>query len=222
MKLMPALPESIFDVLYLCFAIVSGIAMIRGAAGRQNVKRMGIATLVLGCGDAFHLVPRVLDYWLPGDYTAMLGIGKLITSITMTVFYLILEYIRRDKYQSKPGAVKIVWALSAIRILLCLFPQNAWTSADAPVSWGIIRNIPFVVIGLMAVVFWFCDAKADKTFRFMYLAVLLSFAFYLPVVVLARTIPIMGMLMLPKTVMYIWMILMFRKESADTNGAENR
>ncbi len=222
MKLMPALPESIFDVLYLCFAIVSGIAMIRGAAGRQNVKRMGIATLVLGCGDAFHLVPRVLDYWLPGDYTAMLGIGKLITSITMTVFYLILEYIRRDKYQSQPGAVKIVWALSAIRILLCLFPQNAWTSADAPVSWGIIRNIPFVVIGLMAVVFWFRDAKADKTFRFMYLAVLLSFAFYLPVVVLARTIPIMGMLMLPKTVMYIWMILMFRKESADTNGAENR
>ncbi len=48
-------------------------------------KLMGIATLVLGGGDAFHLVPRVLNYWMTGDFTAALGIGKFITSVTMTV-----------------------------------------------------------------------------------------------------------------------------------------
>ncbi|MBP3196125.1 MAG: hypothetical protein J6N21_03875, partial [Butyrivibrio sp.] len=76
-------------------------------------------------------------------------------------------------------------------------------------SWGIYRNIPFLVIGIMTVVLWYKDAKGDARFRFMALAVALSFAFYLPVVVLAHCIPIMGMLMLPKTVMYIWILCMF-------------
>ena len=26
-----------------------------------------------------------------------------------------------------------------------MMPQNAWLSADAPLSWGIYRNIPFAV-----------------------------------------------------------------------------
>ena len=59
MKLMPALPESIVDICYSCFAIVSGFVLIRKAAGRKDIKLMGWATLLLGCGDAFHLLPRV-------------------------------------------------------------------------------------------------------------------------------------------------------------------
>lgn len=213
MKLMPALPESIFDIGYLIFAISSG-SLLTGK-GRHHVRLMGIAALVLGCGDAFHLIPRVLAYWLPGDFTKALGIGKLVTSITMTVFYVLLEYVRIDRSGTKDkeseSMVKIVWGLAAIRIILCLFPQNAWTDADAPVSWGIYRNLPFVLTGIMTVILWIKDARNDSIFRFMPLAVTLSFVFYIPVVVLARSIPMMGMLMLPKTVMYIWIICMFLK-----------
>ncbi len=213
MKLMPALPESIFDIFYLCFAIVSGFVLIRKAAGKKDIKLMGWATLLLGCGDAFHLVPRVLAYWLPGDFTASLGIGKLVTSITMTIFYLLLEYVRTSRYHNALVQIetKVIWILATVRIILCAFPQNAWTSANSPVSWGIYRNIPFVIIGVMTVVLWFKDAKGDKQLRLLYLAVLLSFAFYIPVVLLAHKIPLMGMLMLPKTVMYIWVICMFKK-----------
>lgn len=213
MKLMPALPESIFDIFYLCFAIISGFLLLKKANGRKNVKLMGAATLILGCGDAFHLVPRLLAYWLSGDFTAALGIGKLVTSITMTVFYLLLEYVRTDRYHKAQVQVstKVIWVLAVARIALCAFPQNAWTSADSPVSWGIYRNIPFVIIGVMTVVLWLKDAKDDKQLRLLYLAVLLSFAFYIPVVLLAHKIPLMGMLMLPKTVMYIWVICMFKK-----------
>ena len=50
---------------------------------------------------AFHLIPRVLNYWAPGDYTAALGIGKLITSVTMTLFYLLMEYARRERYKNQ-------------------------------------------------------------------------------------------------------------------------
>ena len=39
--------------------------------------------------------------------------------------------------------------LAGLRVLLCMMPQNQWLSADAPLSWGIYRNIPFALLGLL-------------------------------------------------------------------------
>ena len=209
---MPALPESIFDVVYLAFAIGSGISLLKREGSNSITRLLGLMALILGCGDAFHLVPRVLNYWVPGDWTAALGIGKLVTSITMTFFYLLLEHVRRIRYEIKNETILYaVYALSVARIILCLFPQNMWTSADAPLSWGIYRNIPFLILGILSIILWHRSAKDDKVFCFLWLAILLSFAFYVPVVLWADKIPLLGMLMLPKTVMYIWMIVMFKK-----------
>ena len=213
MKLMPALPESIFDICYLVFAIVSGILLLKKSKGRKYVRIFGIMTLLLGCGDAFHLVPRVLNYWTDGDYTAALGIGKLVTSITMTLFYILIEYARRDRYKiaGEKGVLASVWILGIIRIVLCCFPQNGWTSAEPSLLWGILRNIPFALLGILTVVLWLRSAKNDKPLKLMWLAVTLSFLFYIPVVLFAQTMPMIGMLMLPKTCMYVWMIVMFKK-----------
>ena len=210
---MPALPESIFDICYLVFAIVSGILLLKKSKGRKYVRIFGIMTLLLGCGDAFHLVPRVLNYWTDGDYTAALGIGKLVTSITMTLFYILIEYARRDRYKiaGEKGVLASVWILGIIRIALCCFPQNGWTSAEPSLLWGILRNIPFALLGILTVVLWLRSAKNDKPLKLMWLAVTLSFLFYIPVVLFAQTMPIIGMLMLPKTCMYVWMIVMFKK-----------
>ena len=65
---------------------------------------------------------------------------------------------------------------------------------------------------IVTVILWFRSAKNDKTFKRMWLAVTLSFLFYIPVVLFSQTMPMIGMLMLPKTCMYIWMIAMFLKE----------
>lgn len=210
---MPALPESIFDICYLVFAIVSGVLMLKKSKGRKYVRIFGIMTLLLGCGDAFHLVPRVLNYWTDGDYTAALGIGKLVTSITMTLFYILIEYARRDRYKiaGEKGVLASVWILGIIRIALCCFPQNGWTSAEPSLLWGILRNIPFALLGILMVVLWLRSAKNDKPLKLMWLAVTLSFLFYIPVVLFAQTMPMIGMLMLPKTCMYVWMIVMFKK-----------
>ena len=47
----------------------------------------------------------------------------------------------------------------------------------------------------------------------------LSFGFYLPVVLFAEIVPLIGMLMIPKTLAYVWVVLMgwsiFRKERKD-------
>lgn len=213
MKLMPALPESIFDICYLVFAIVSGILLLKKSKGRKYVRIFGIMTLLLGCGDALHLVPRVLNYWTDGDYTAALGIGKLVTSITMTLFYILIEYARRDRYKitGEKGVLASVWILGIIRIALCCFPQNGWTSAEPSLLWGILRNIPFALLGILTVVLWLRSAKNDKPLKLMWLAITLSFLFYIPVVLFAQTMPMIGMLMLPKTCMYVWMIVMFKK-----------
>ena len=68
-------------------------------------------------------------------------------------------------------------------------------------------------MGVLSIVTWLNSAKADRVFRLMWLAILLSFLFYFPVVLWADVLPIIGMMMLPKTCMYIWMLCMFRKAS---------
>lgn len=74
--------ESAFDILYLLFAVISGCVILRKAANRTE-RLMGLSALVLGLGDAFHLIPRVLNYFSASDMTAALGAGKFITSVTM-------------------------------------------------------------------------------------------------------------------------------------------
>jgi len=205
--------ESTFDILYLLTAVGIGIRLLVQSKTKTH-RLMGAAALVLGCGDAFHLVPRVLGYFIEGDFTAALGLGKLVTSVTMTVFYLLMFYIYRRAYDvGKSRALTgCVWGLSAVRIALCLFPQNQWLADDSPLLWGVLRNIPFALLGAVIIVLFFGRRKENRPFRAMWLYILLSFAFYIPVVVGADAVPMLGMLMLPKTVCYVLMLVAFCRE----------
>ena len=209
---MQAIVETLFDTVYLISVITIGILMIRKGTQKQY-RLFGIMAVVLGAGDSFHLVPRALALCTIGleNFTTALGTGKFITSITMTVFYILLYYVWRSRYQieGKKNLTVLVYLLSGARILLCLFPQNEWLSASAPLSWGIIRNIPFALLGLLIIVLFYNEAKRrqDKSFRFMWLTIVLSFGFYIPVVLWADAIPMIGMLMIPKTCAYVWIVL---------------
>ncbi|MGN0518387.1 MAG: hypothetical protein ACI4II_06655 [Acutalibacteraceae bacterium] len=210
---MQAIFETLFDIVYLVTVITVGILMIRGSKGRKQYLLFGIMAVTLGCGDAFHLVPRAVALCTTGleNYTAALGIGKLVTSTTMTLFYVLLYYVWRSRYQVNGQKVTsvAVWALALVRIALCLMPQNAWTSATPPLSWGIYRNIPFAILGALIVVLFFKSAreKQDRPFRHLWLTVVLSFACYIPVVLFADSVPAVGMLMIPKTCAYVWTVL---------------
>lgn len=46
----------------------------------------------------------------------------------------------------------------------------------------------------------------------MWLTIVLSFGFYIPVVLWADTIPMIGMLMIPKTCTYVWTVLIGYKD----------
>jgi len=210
---MQAIMETAFDAVYLISVITIGIMMITKGKGNKEYTLFGIMAVTLGAGDAFHLIPRAFALCTTGleNFTVALGVGKLITSMTMTVFYILLYYVWRLRYQVKDqkGLTVSVYLLSALRIILCLFPQNKWTSADAPLSWGILRNIPFALLGLLVIVLFYRSAKQhhDSSFRWMWLTIVLSFGFYIPVVLWADTIPMIGMLMIPKTCAYVWTVL---------------
>ena len=210
---MQAIVETLFDAVYLISVITIGILMIRGSKEDRQFRLFGWMAVVVGAGDSFHLVPRVLALCTTGleNYTVPLGIGKWITSVTMTIFYVLLYYVWRQRYKIKGqgGLTVAIYGLADLRIALCMMPQNQWLSAEAPLSWGIYRNIPFALLGLMVIVLFYRSAKEhrDKPFRWMWLTIVLSFGFYIPVVLWADIIPMIGMLMIPKTCAYVGTVL---------------
>ncbi len=211
--MMQAIAETLFDIVYLVSVITIGVLMIRGCKGERQFRLFGWMAVVLGAGDAFHLIPRAFALCTTGleNYTAALGLGKWITSITMTVFYVLLYYVWRQRYQvqGQNGLTAAVYVLAGLRIVLCMMPQNRWMSADTPLSWGIWRNIPFALLGLVVIVLFFRSARerGDQAFRWIWLTIVLSFGFYIPVVLWADAVPMIGMLMIPKTCAYVWTVL---------------
>ena len=107
----------------------------------------------------------------------------------MTVFYVLLYYVWRKRYQieGQKNVTVAVYALSAVRIVLCMMPQNQWLTNHTPLAWGILRNVPFALLGLLIIVLFYRSAKQnnDKAFRWMWLTIVLSFGFYIPVVLWA-------------------------------------
>ena len=211
---MQAIMEPIFDVAYLVSVITIGIKMIRRSQGKcRQFTVFGWMAVILGAGDSFHLVPRIIALCTTGfgDYTVPLGIGKWITSVTMTIFYVLIYYVWRERYNitEHKNLTVLVYLLAGIRIALCMMPQNQWTAANPPLSWGIYRNIPFALLGLLIIVLYFRSAKEqnDRAFHWMWLTIVLSFGCYLPVVLFAETIPVMGALMIPKTCAYLWAVV---------------
>lgn len=211
---MQAIMETLFDIIYLFTVISLGIIIIKKSQGQQEYHLFGIMAILLGCGDAFHLIPRAYALCTTGleAHAAALGFGKFVTSITMTIFYVILYHIYKIHYQVKDKKLLTItiYSLAIIRILFCLFPQNQWFAYHGSLSFGIYRNIPFALLGLFIIILFYKETKRsqDNSFRFMWLAITLSFAFYIPVVLFSSTIPIVGILMIPKTLAYVWIVFM--------------
>ena len=209
---MQAIMETIFDCIYLPTVIILGFIMIKNAKGQKQFLLYGIMAVTLGFGDSFHLVPRSVALLTTGleNHTVSLGIGKWITSVTMTVFYVLLYHVWRERYgiTNKKQVTTVVYILAALRIALCFMPQNAWTSPDAPLSWAIYRNLPFTALGLLIIALFYKSAQEnnDTAFRLLWLTIMLSFGFYIPVVLFSDVFPIIGILMIPKTCAYVWTV----------------
>lgn len=213
-KLKPmVLIETGFDIVYLGTVLLSGILLCVSSNTGSERWQFGFMALILGVGDSFHLIPRIYALWGSGMevHTSVLGIGKLIASVTMTIFYVILWHIGLIHYPdtSPMHMTAVIYALAVLRIALCMFPQNRWTSKDSPLKWSIWRNVPFFALGMSVMALFEKGSYANPDgFSLLWVYILVSFVCYLPVVLFSGRNRKIGMLMLPKSCAYAAIVLM--------------
>lgn len=210
----PDLMEAIFDVCYLAFDLIASILFFAFSKGNALFILYGILTLTLCGGDAFHLIPRVVRAFRGSNekIKKQLGIGLQVSSVTMTVFYILLLYIWKNTFIEieSPAALKlIIWISALIRIVICFLPQNNWCADEGNMKLSVIRNSIFAITGICVMLLYIISGNTyDLHMTRMAAAIVVSFGCYLPVTLLSKKMPKIGLLMIPKTCAYIWMIVM--------------
>lgn len=210
----PDVMEAIFDAAYLIFDLIAAILFFLFSKGNVLFILYGILTLTLCGGDAFHLVPRIKRaVWGSNErIKKQLGIGLQVSSITMTAFYIILMYIWRftfPEYKVPVIIEAIIWISAIVRMVICLFPQNNWCTEEGNRTLSVIRNAVFAVTGIGVILLYLISGNAyGYHMTRMVAAILISFGCYIPVTLFSKTKPRVGLLMIPKTCAYMWIIAM--------------
>lgn len=202
-----------FNIVYL---IVIWIMVFKMISKRQEVlpqnkevsKYFIWAFGLLALGDTGHVGFRVVAYVLGGleNNKTLVGLGALATATTVTIFYVLVFYIWKQRFNRGYGFLGIIVLLAAVvRLVIMAFPQNNWTSTVPPLDWSLYRNIPLMLQGLVAACLILHSSMKYKDKVFMWVAVMIftSYVFYTPVILLVQKMPIIGMLMIPKTLAYV-------------------
>ena len=193
---------------------LAGILFFVFSKGNPLFILYGVLTLTLCGGDAFHLVSRVIRTVRGSSdkIKSQMGRGLQISSITMTVFYIILMYVWKYTFPELNAPVVVeamIWISAIIRIIVCLFPQNNWTAENGNMKLSIIRNAVFAVTGIGVIILYAISGNTNGYHMTrMVAAIIISFGCYLPVTLFSKTKPKVGLLMIPKTCAYMWVIVM--------------
>jgi len=212
--------EILFNVAYLIVVWGLVVAMFRRRTGVHSEVRPTAHLFIwafglLALGDTGHVGFRVWAYALDGLDTridllgaqvGLVGLGALSTAVTVTFFYVLMLFIWQRRFGKPLGWFGILLLIAAVvRLIMMAFPQNEWSSSVPPRIWSLYRNLPLVVQGLGVAYLILRDrvADRDRTFVLIGVMILVSYGFYLPVILLVQSVPIVGMLMIPKTLAYV-------------------
>ena len=210
----PDLMEAVFDAVYLTFDLAAAVFFFLCSKGNILYVLYGILTLTLCGGDAFHLVPRIIRAvrGTNDKIKRQLGIGLQVSSITMTVFYIILMYIWKFTFPElkMPAIIEaIIWISAVVKIVICMFPQNNWCTDEGNMKLSIIRNAVFAVTCIGVIILYI---NSGNTYGYhmtrMVAAIIIAFCCFLPVTLLSKSKPKVGLFMIPKTCAYMWVIAM--------------
>jgi hypothetical protein len=212
--------EITFNIAYLIviWGLVIAMYSRRHLVNPENQRVADLvmkAFALLALGDTGHVGFRVVAYAL-GDLDAtfsvlgievgLVGLGALATAVTVTFFYVIILMIWQARFQKAYGWFGyMLFVTAAIRLVLMAFPANEWNNLVPPQPWGLIRNIPLMLQGLGVAYLILRDAQEvhDRPFIWIGISILVSYAMYIPVILLVQQVPVIGMLMIPKTMAYV-------------------
>jgi len=212
--------ETSFNIVYLIAVWWIVILMLqrRGQVAVQNrrvANLMMLAFFFLGLGDIGHVGFRLVAFALGGLETSvqMFGcdlliapMGALATAITFTLFYIAMLIIWKARYGKNYGYLALCgFALAIVRFLIMACPENDWNSLEIAYDWAIYRNVPLMLMQLIAAFLFLRDgiAKKDRLFILIAVLIFISFTCYAPVIFLWQSVPLIPMLMIPKTIAYL-------------------
>ena len=185
------------------------------AQRRQQTRPFIWAFFLLALGDTGHVGFRVLAYALGGleksvtvfgREVGLVGAGALSTAITVTFFYILILVVWSRCFEKPLGWFGIVLIVAGgARLVYMMLPVNSWNSIVPPQPYSLYRNSFLVIqgLGVAALIFRDSIAQNDRTFLWIGICILLSYAFYIPVILFVQTVPVIGMLMIPKTLAYV-------------------
>ena len=219
--------EVLFNVSYLIVVWGFVIAMVRRRKSLSPDVRLYAPLFtwafgLLALGDTGHVGFRVWGYAVGdlgttldifGAQVSLVGLGALSTAITVTFFYVLLVFIWQRRFDRPLGWFGyLLIAAAVVRLVVMAFPQNEWNSIVPPETWSLVRNVPLMIQGLGVAYLILRDAIAadDRTFKLVGYMILVSYSFYTPVILFIQQVPMLGMLMIPKTMAYVaiaWLAL---------------
>jgi hypothetical protein len=217
--------EILFNVTYLIVVWGFVLAMARRSSLSSEVQPYALlfawAFGLLALGDTGHVGFRVwafarggLDTTIDvlGSRVGLVGLGALSTAVTVTLFYVLMLWIWKRRFDKRLGWFGyLLLAAAVVRLVIMVLPRNQWNSSVPPWPWSMIRNVPLVLQGLGVANLILRDARAagDRTFEFAGYMILVSYGFYIPVILFVQRLPMLGMLMIPKTLAYVaivWLV----------------
>jgi hypothetical protein len=121
------------------------------------------------------------------------------------VFMIYTDAWRVQFDHQKSILFKFLIGVGIVGLIIFVFPQNQWTAPVAPYEWQVVRNIPWVIQGIALSILIFRDAKAagDKQLVRIGIFIFVSFFFYTPVLFFGELAPMLGMLMIIGTLIYM-------------------
>ncbi len=205
--------EISFNVIYLIYICVIVILMTNNlkevdAKELPAAKRIRLAFLALFIGDLGHVGARLITFFsgeIELNYT-ILGIGTLFEMVGLIFLFMIYTDAWRVHFDhAKNILFYVLIGIGVVGLIIFVFPQNQWTAQSAPYEWLVIRNIPWMIQGIALSILLFKDAKAanDKKLVRIGIYIFISYFFYMPVVFFGALVPMLGMLMIFGTIIYM-------------------
>ncbi len=211
-----------FSMLYLTFICIIVIYMsknfknIRGIE-KKTAKNVFFAFISLLIGDLGHVGARlfILTVENPSSYYGFFGIGVLLEMIGLIFLFMFYTNAWRIHF-NKPNNLffKSLIGIGVVGLIIFTFPQNQWNTEPISYEWLIIRNIPWLIQGVVLSVLIIRDARItdDLLMTRIGITILISFFFYMPVIFFASMEPRLGMLMIPATILYmLWQYFSYKR-----------
>ena len=205
--------EMTFSVIYLIYicAIVFLMSKNMKNVNQKEImtaKRILLAFFALLIGDLGHVGARVIVFFsaeVEMNYV-ILGIGSLFEAVGLIFLFMLFTDAWRVHFNHPKNLLfKVLIGIGIVGLIIFVFPQNQWTAQTSPYEWLVIRNIPWLIQGVALSILIYRDAKAvdDKQLVRIGIYIFISYFFYMPVIFFGEIAPMLGMLMIIGTIVFM-------------------